>query len=349
MEQVQFEELMQSTQEEKTLILIEVQSVVEDLVQNAETEENEIGEFNYLTSPRKKLRDIAKLFENNELRILGTSEDYHNAAVNYARQNLYDCACIILQRGLCAMPYSVDLLADLIRYRVSSGEHFLSKEPFCTLSHIEKERWNWRAFSFSIDYLLEEANLVESKKERNILKRKALLLADQFIQKEKSDQAYYDKAAVLNAFGSNSPNADSDVTEESVLRCGLEKVKVAPKCALRLADILFDRGDYAEAIEKLQRCCINAFKPQPDINGSYAFLLLGLSRASKLFDGENKSDYSNSEELVNLMYKDFHTAISNGLNGTFKKTADTAIKVIEAQTGFEYPYTDADTEDPYDF
>ena len=237
-------------------------------------------------------------------------------------------------------------LADLIRYGISSGQYHLCDEPYLTLSQISKSRWNWRAFSFSIDYLIEKINHIETDEEQYKLKHQALVLADQFIEKEKSDQAYFKKANILSVFYGEG---EEELTEGDVLQIGLEQVRVAPKCALRLADIMFDKGEYQKSIENLQKCCINTFNPQPDINSSYAFLLLALSKASKIFSENQEGNNPEFEALVHSMYKDFHTAIRNGLNDTFSRTANTAIKVIEAQTGYEYPYTDAAVDDPYDF
>ena len=348
MKKIQYEELMQMALEEKFISLSDVSTVVSSILKNADLEREEFEDFDYEDSPRKKLRNIANLFENEELQILGNSDTYHNVAVDFARQDMYDCACRILKRGLAHTPYSIDLLSDLIRYGISSGQYDLCEEPYKDLNRISKDMWTWRAFSFSIDYLAELSNHANSMKKRNNLKQMSLDLANQFIERIKSDQAYYDKAFVLCTFGSNEKDGIVE-TEESVLKSGLEEVKVAPKCALRLANILFNRGEYLDAINVLQRCCINAFKPQPDINGGYAFLLLALSKASKLYNESQKIDYADNKSLIDEMYKDFHTAISFGLVDVFDRSARTAIKVLEAQTNIEYPYTDAIADDLYDF
>lgn len=346
MKKIQYEEFMQIVAEEKVVNLPDVANVVQDLIWNSEEEDGEYGVFDYFNSPRKKLREIAKLFADDNLYFYGTAIDYHNIAVDYARQDIHDCACRILRRGLQTIEFSVDMLADLIRYSISSGQYQLCKAPYETLLKIPTENWNWRAFSFSIDYLQELANHIESPEKRDELKQQALSLADKFIEKENSDQAYYDKANILRFFGKDQLG---EQTEESVLKCGLKQRARAHKCALRLADILFDRGDYVDAIEYLHRCCLSAFKPQPDINSGYAFLLLALSKACQLFCQEHNGSFSDSEKFIHSMYKDFHTAIRHGLNDTFSRTANTAIQVIATQTGYEYPYEDVQTNDQYEF
>lgn len=350
MAKIRFEELIYIAAKENTLNMSDVEVVVDGLVQDLYEDafDDEFGgEFNetaYQASPRKKLRDIVGLFERDDLQIFGTADEYHNVAVNYARQNLYDGACRILQRGRRAIPYSVDILADLIKYGISGGQYEIGEESYHVLSGISRECWNWRAFSFSIDYLIAKADQVEAETERSELKKQALALADQFIAKENADQAYFDKSTILRAFGNDDLN---NQTEESVLQLGLRQVKAAPKCALRLADILFEKGEYQRVIANLWQCCTNVFKPQPDINGNYAFLLLALSKASQIF-AEQRDDYADAEQSILSVYRDFHTAMDSGLNGIFNKTAKVALKVIETQTGIEYPYRDVGGDDIYE-
>lgn len=346
MRRIQYDELVQIAQEENLISISDVENVVEDIIFHSNLEEEVFGDFDYANSPRKKLRDIAKMFVDSDYEVIGSPNDYHNLAVSYAKLDLYDGACKILQRGVKEVPYSVDLLADLVRYGISGGQFNLCEEPYTTLSKIPKSRWNWRAFSFSIDYLLEKANYMTHDYDLQMLKQQALELANQFIEGEQSDQAYFDKSTILLAFGSNESTSE---TEESILELGLKNVTEAPKCALRLADIQFEKGMYSDAIQNLQRCSVNVFKPQPDINGSYAFLLRGLSNASLLFSGGQKCDYSNISSEINSIYKDFHTALNNGLNETYERAARSAIKIIASQTDIEYPYTDETSSDRFEF
>lgn len=338
MRKISFDELFEEANQEKIINIPDVEVVIEQLLQDDEIDE----EFDYSGSSRKKLRKIVSLFNEQEFLLYGTAEEIHNCAVPLARVNMYDCACIILKRGLKSLEGSVDLLADYIRYGISCGRYEECEEYFLRLKGISKNQWNWRAFSFSIDYLLDKVNRTNGIRERNNIKKTANRLADEFISIIGKDQAYFDKAQVIRTFGGDNEN-----TEETILLQGIHSLKVAPRCALRMSDILFERGEYKEAVELLKKCCINAFSPQPDISGSYSFLLSALSKTSELFSEYIDSDFSDKENVVMDIYKDFNTALEANLNNTYKQTANTAIKIIEAQTKYDYPYNNI--EDQYDF
>lgn len=340
-EKINFDELIQEVNQEKAITVSNVEEVIEHLIQSQESVES-FEEFEYTNSLRKKIRTLADMFSNQDFKVYGTADDFHNCAVPFARENMYDCACMILQRGLEESNMAVDLLADYLRYGISCGKYVECEEYYNRLKKIPKKQWNWRAFSFSIDYLLDGINHTIDTKQRNDLKRTALKLSDEFIAVVGTDQAYFDKAQVVKTFGKAITE-----TEESILQQGLNSLKVAPKCALRMSDIYFERGDYKEASELIKRCWINAFKPQPDINGSYSFLLSALSKTSRLFVENLDGDFSDNKSMVLDVYKDFNTAFESGLPKMYKDSANTAIKIIVAQTDCEYPYNNIN--DPYDF
>lgn len=342
-EKINYDELIQEINQEKVITVSNVEDVLEHLIQSQETisDFEDFEDFEYTNSLRKKIRTLANIFSNKDFKVYGTADDFHNCAVTFARENMYDCACIILQRGLEESNVAIDLLADYIRYGISCGRYVDCEEYYNRLKKIPKKQWNWRAFSFSIDYLLDGINHTIDAKKRNGLKRTALKLSDEFISIIGTDQAYFDKAQVVKIFGK-----DTNETEESILQQGLNSLKVAPKCALRMSDIFFERGDYKEASELIKRCWINAFKTQPDINGSYSFLLSALSKTSRLFVENIDNDFSDSKSIVLDIYKDFNTAFESGLPEMYKGSANTAIKIIAAQTNFDYPYKNID--DPYD-
>ena len=341
MDKITYEELRQEINQEKTINVPNVEKVIEQLLQTDIVDED-FEDLDYAYSPRKKLRELAYLFNNMDLKVYGTADNIHNCAVPYAKENMYDCACIILKRGLEELDAAIDLLADYIRYGICCGKYRECEEFYNCLNEIPKKEWNWRAFSFSLDYLLDKLNRTREKRERSTLKRIVKKLSNEFVIIIGNDQAYFDKAQVLKTFGN-----DNTETEESVLYAGINSLKVAPRCALRLSDILFERGEYKEAAELLKRCCINAFKPQPDINSGYSFLLSALCKTSHLFDEHSDGNFKESKDTVLDLYKDFNTAIESGLASIYRGTANTAIKIVAAQTEFEYPYTNVN--DPYDF
>lgn len=85
------------------------------------------------------------------------ANDYHNKAVEFSRRGKFRQAIDLCVEGLDHYPNNVDLIADTIKYCSESGDMEKAAEFFQVLKQtIPYHRWNWRAFTFSFDYLMEE-------------------------------------------------------------------------------------------------------------------------------------------------------------------------------------------------
>lgn len=329
MAKMTYQELMEIAKEEQLFSLKDVEQVITGLIGEAE---DVYHEYSYAQSPRKKLKDIAKLISDNNMTILGDADEYHNIAVNYARKNLYDSACFILDRGLLGFPYSSDLLADKIRYGIDGGQIEVADAAYEQLMQVDNESWGWRAYSFTIDYYLSKATQIRKGIQREELRAEVFNMAEGFISHaivhiEDSDFAYFSKSKAIREFG-------GEETEEEVLRTCCETVKACPRCALRLSDILFDRGEYNDSIKYLKLCMHAAQKPQPDVSPSYVYLLTALGKTSKLFTETSDRNYESKRTEIEQIYRDFHTALSNkDINPIYEETAKATIRVLEVQTG----------------
>lgn len=320
---VTYEELLQLAEEDKVLYISDCAIVAEQITINYESED--FGE-----SPKRMLRKLANYIENPEIKCYGTPDEYHNLSVAYARANLFDSACKILKSGLNEVEFSIDLLADFIKYGLSCGEYQQCEEYYLKLKKRPIDLWNWRAFSFSIDYLLNKINRVENESEIAEIKSEALELSDTFTEKFNNDQSYYDKSTIYKAF--NDSKNETDVLIKVV-----ESEKPTPKCAMRLADIKTDEGDYHKAIHFIKICC-TAFETQPGVNRGYAYLLMALGKTSTLFKClYNEENTQVDNKIVEEIYRDFYTALECDLDGVYKKTAKNITKVIKAQTGVSFP------------
>ncbi len=291
-----------------------------------------------MSTINNKIYRVINLFEDKSIRIIGNSDDYHNLSVTLARHNLYDCACRVLNRGIQERSGSIDLLADYIKYGICCGEYIKCDEMCEKLKNISYHEWNWRAFSFLIDFLLD-------KKERHPelskeIRRELLQWANRFIAKENNDQSYFDKSSIYRAYG-DKYNEIATLTE------GI-KLSRSQKCSLRLAEIEFEMGNYTNAIEHISKCW-KTFGVQPEVNKSYTFLLLGLSETSKFLnevDNFEKLD-DNAESALKGIYKNFDSALKTGNNDIYIDTAKTVISILESQTGITYPYNNE--PDAFDF
>lgn len=98
------------------------------------------------------------------------SDDYHNKAVDRARRGRNREATEICMEGLKKFPLNVDLLADTIKYSSEAGDMQAAANYYSILkANVPFQRWNWRAFTFSFDYLLKEDPIANEKECRSIV------------------------------------------------------------------------------------------------------------------------------------------------------------------------------------
>lgn len=279
-----------------------------------------------------RLEELAEVALSNE-KWIGNADDYHNFAVTYARLDQEDRACQILEKGINTFSNNVDLLADYIQYGIVCAEFEKCNQYYDKLLSIPKERWNWRAFTFSIDYILATLEFSDiTLKNYLSIKENAMEIAKEFQQYwPNNEQCYASEYDIHTAFNDRK-NA------EKCLVNALTTLSVAPKCALRLADMSFEKGEYESTLKYLKRCEIDAIKPQSGIDMGYLYLLMTLSEIALLYKcNEFKFQNEDSNEKVKEIYKLSSVAkdlLKNKIS--MKKSLNDIIKIVEAKTGIDY-------------
>ena len=300
-----------------------------------EASSNEDGYY----SENDHLAELEQLFLIPDLQWTGPSASFHNLAVSFSRADKNRSACNVLERGLAMYPASVDLLADYLKYGTEDGRWEVCSKCYDTLQSLGMDSWNWRAYSFSIDYLLEMRERTLCSVERDGLRSKVLDLAKRFVAKQKSDLAYFDLANVHRMLNEKT-------AEETILKRATDSNHFFPRCSLRLADIAISRGDYPLALKRLKVCQV-ALKPQADINPSYVYGLNALCKSSLLIGQilEDEGEFKVYRPQAESIYKDYNTAVAIGLDEIMKKTLQAVVAVIENQTGVKNSVGQIDASD----
>lgn len=162
------------------------------------------------------------------------SDYYHNEAVKYARYGKFNKSAQICIAGLKRFPYDVDLLADVIKYSSDAGNRDVSCKYYAVLKDtVPVQRWNWRAYSFSLEYLLNDPIGNEYECRAIIANYK------RYIPYE--EKVYVAESELEEALG----NADRSM---EVLHEALASRENASQCSIRLADMQMDRGLYEDVI-----------------------------------------------------------------------------------------------------
>ena len=260
-------------------------------------------------------------------KILGSVDDFHNFAIDFSRKDDYHTACQVLDKGLILFPKAVDLLADYLQYGINCDRLALCEEHFNTLKRIPLTRWTWRGFSFSINYMQFLSDRTDSESELEEWKQRMLELSEKYqVYFPYSEDAFLTKANIFRYFNDN--DRETDVLESTV-----RNVKSCPKCALRLADIYFNRGEYTKALEYIEICKYSAIQTQEKINQAYMYYLSGLCKAAEL----HQSNLYNNQDLVVDIYQDFAIADKLNLNySSYQKVIERQINILECKTRILY-------------
>lgn len=260
----------------------------------------------------------------------GDADDWHNFAVDVARKNLYDLACDLLECGLSIYPKNIDLLADYLQYGISCGRTENCKVFYKLLSKIPKIRWGWRGYSFSVSYLTYLWERSDSEKELEKLQEEMLSLSAAFRQNLSYDEESYRCEADIYKLLHRKKE------EEDVLRLALSNLRVAPKCALRLSDLLFDRGDYDEALALIQRGLRDATQTQRSVNEGYMYYLMGLTKMALAQQAEQEGTPI-SEETACDIYADFDISLRQEHRAAFVNTMKAKTIVLVNRSGAPIP------------
>lgn len=259
--------------------------------------------------------------------ISGDADDWHNIAVDIARKDYYDLCCDLLEEGLRRFPGNTDLLGDYLQYGTSCGRIEQCKQYYKQLSKLPKVKYTWRSFHFSMSWLTYLWESSESQKEMDKLYEQMRTLVsnyrDYFPNKEDSFVCAADMYNLVKQRG---------MVQEVLLDAVGQKFP-SPKCALRLADIYFEQGDYEESLEMVQKSLKDANRVQQAVNEEYLYYLSGLARISI----RNNSEAQAKDGSVEKIYRDFEDCLRLGSRRDFRVRIRDKVAVLKRQTSVEIP------------
>lgn len=324
------------------------------------------------TRDRDKLRAIADTVIHSDA-IRGNADEFHNLAVEYTREwDDYMSGYDIIRKGLSYYPANVDLLADAIYYGSEAGRYDECKEQVERLKKVPLPMWNWRAFTFLIDFYLDELDCVDwwdqepAKKER--LLENNLNQALRFAKLEQKildgsgdaergylaeckvrltiEKVLRAKAALIEV--SDKYNKDDDARVNEILQEAAEEHDRAEKilqeaidkrtfsalaCCLKLADTLFERQEFERTIDICKEA-LGFGASQPSANVGYLTYLAALSEDSLIHRDRLYTD----EKRIRQAYEDFACAYklnSDSGRRVYLRNIKDRIAILEAQTGIE--------------
>ncbi|MCR5249215.1 MAG: hypothetical protein K6E50_01265 [Lachnospiraceae bacterium] len=196
------------------------------------------------------------------------SNDYHNKAVSFSRRGMFKKAISLCIEGLQHYPNNIDLIADTIKYCSECGDVERAAEYYALLKDtIPYSRWNWRAYTFTFDYLIA-ADPVKNEE-----------VCRELIANYKKYVPHEEKACMAES----ELEASVGNTEKSmeVLEKAIRTYPNASQCALKLADMQMERGMYERVVETADYG-ISAVEVQPSINVPYLLLVRTMAKDALL-------------------------------------------------------------------
>lgn len=213
--------------------------------------------------------------------IIGDSNDYHNMAAQLARQNYYDYASDVTQKGLGFFEDDIDLLGDFTYYshkasRIDDVNVMLNK-----IDQIDKNTWNWRLFTFCIDVMNDHKATADNQE------KTLYYVAEYKRVLPNEERAFMAEYETYKKYG------DLDKAE-AALSTAETQLAMTAQCSLALSQIYHMQGEYDKAIYSANRAIIGQAETQPSSNTGAAYAHRALARDAKinkcLLDGSTPSE-----------------------------------------------------------
>ena len=274
------------------------------------------------------LSDMLDALLGAEEQLTGDADDFHNFAVTVSKVvNDNKNAYAIVREGLKIHNVNTDLLADALLYGANAGEKEACEEWYNVLMSVDKSKWTWRAFSFTITYLL---NLYSSSES-------SIANLDTILALAKEYQTYLpdDESAWMSMYRVyDKTNQRAKAIE--VLKAAIDKFRSCPKCCMRYADEMIDEGKYADA-ETAIRKMLRDPNATEQINTSYMHYLDGKCKMAKLIDTDAYWNGEVDEKDVKSIYRSFTLSRrSEGLRESVNQRIDEYINRLELETGVKF-------------
>lgn len=258
----------------------------------------------------------------------GSSDEFHNFCVNYASRGDYESACNLLLVGLQQHPLSTDLLADYLQYGIKCGRNEDCGKFYNKLKEIPKQRWTWRGFDFSINYLKELTSALSSVESIEEKKKEMLELADEFQKLMPYDeQPFLAKAEIFEFFGLHDDVA-------TTLKEAVSNIKVSPKCCLKYSDLMLEHGEYNEVIATTKQGIVASAQNQASINVGYLYYISALAKDALIHEAEAYKD----QAAILDVFSDYRIAeeLLDASRLEYLKTIKDRTLILEVKSGIPY-------------
>jgi tetratricopeptide (TPR) repeat protein len=265
--------------------------------------------------------------EAKDFSVNATSEDYFNLSLILAKENFYDLACLVLEAGINNFPKDIDLIAYFLRCGICSSEYRSQcTKYYDVLLGIPKEKWTWRAYDFSIDYLRicqKTENDENSEKDKEIVN-----LLEEFKKRFEleSDRPYL-------AYAEYYHSIQQFDQELKMLEIAVNKKDNLSRCSFRLAEIYIRKGKFKFAMELLDKCKKYVCMPDSGLDPGSIYIHSALCRMAVYYDDKSLNE-ENKIALAREVFNDYKAAlVSNARNSQLFRKLSTLKDIFSENSG----------------
>lgn len=230
---------------------------------------------------------VRRTIDSKEL--LGDADHFHNLGTALASQHYTKEAVGICELGLTHFPNNMDLISCLTLYNAEIGD-FKSAETYAKKLHSDFERsvWNWRAYTFYIDY----CNYLPSTEE---LKKSTLqCVADYQKYLPTEEKAFMAAYETYEKYGMHKDAIEALKAADSTL-------KVTPQCSTRLASHYLSLGEYALCVEAASKALVGNAQAQASVETGAIFGMRGLAKDAQILGKELNHEPVSKEDVISAL------------------------------------------------
>lgn len=277
-----------------------------------------------------------------------TPDEYHNASIDAFRRGGASGGFKVVAKGLEKFIADIDLLADAVRWAPLEPEdedrplkeinELIYAGDFYEMLKQYKQDWNWRAYDFSIDYLVDRKACTQKGDSKASTLKEALNLSDDFVKTFPDDERSYSaKTKVLLAMGKRD-EAES-VLDDVVMNKGANGMMSVAQCCLRYIEILLRKARYEDATKVAKVALVGTAIPQPSARIGYFLMVIALCRDALLIQRHLDDDgYILESNEVDSVLKIYRQALRLvGDDREYSHTIKSRIVVIQALAGTDAP------------
>lgn len=290
--------------------------------------------------PKFILDSIEKDAANGTLRtITGSADEYHNLACEFGRNSLYNGGAYISSVGAQIYLNNVDLLADCIQFSSKSQDWDICINALNRLNSIPRERWNWRAYTFVINYLSDRME-VEGNNKNAEMELLGYIDAYKSLDDERAWKAEAD-------YYIRHGNVDKAIM---VLKECVERVRVVPQVCLSLSDLLLQKGEYSDVVKYSAIGVRSTAQDQPSASTGYLIYVCALAKDALIHEeeiaapGAQNSGFQNMEKVLDAL-SDYELAQSLLSTRVFLANIDQRMRILRKKGKVPSNQSENDSDD----